>query len=181
MALSSPCWGCWTGQAKLSPRRRRRVRFLRLRAQVLQAVVITLNWLTLGNSLSPPDSCRAGAATTPAQDEALGRLEEMIHHFLSAPDADVSELGRAGEKLANLCKAGLQLPSGNSFGDSDLHSFLDSISSSFDPYGKQQKNLLLMMELRMAVLHLLAIASRFHQCRKGPHSKETVRRLRQGV
>ena len=132
-----PCWGCWTKPTKLSPRRRKRVRFFQLRTQVLQAVVITLNWLTLGHARSPPECCRIGAPTSAAQEEALARLEEMVHHFLTADDADVSELGRAGEKLGNLCKAGLKLPSLQGFGDSDLHSFLENLSMSFDPYSKR--------------------------------------------
>lgn len=135
MALSPPLWGRWTSPSKLSPRRRKRIRFLKLRASCLQSVVTVLNWMTLGHAASPPPCARAGMPTTAAQDAMLCRLEEMIHHFLQAPDVPVNELGRAGEKLGNLCKFGLQLPPKFNFSNDELHSFLIDVSQTFDPYG----------------------------------------------
>eukprot|EP00438_Fugacium_kawagutii_P022150 Skav235748 [mRNA] locus=scaffold803:24495:31367:+ [translate_table: standard] len=131
-----PLWGRWTSATKLSPKRRKRMRFLKLRAECLQAVVIVLNWLTLGHATSPPSYARAGSATSPAQDAMLDRLEEMVHHFLQMPSSQLSDIGRAGEKLGNLCKFSLQLPPKFDLSNDELHSFLREISHTFDPYGK---------------------------------------------
>ena len=53
----------------------------------------------------------------------LERLEDLIHYFLRAPNVGFDELGRAAEKLANLCTVSFDL---GSFGDvdhSDISSF----------------------------------------------------------
>ena len=57
-----PCppqvWGRWTELSSLSPKRRRRHRFLRLKAQAVQKLVIAVNWLTLGHVMKPgPCTC----------------------------------------------------------------------------------------------------------------------------
>eukprot|EP00435_Cladocopium_sp_Y103_P010900 s2474_g2.t2 len=68
----SDLWPCplplhsWTGPSRLSPRRRRRRKFLQIRAQVLQRVVAVLNWECLGSlfaliSLAPDQVLRVSA------------------------------------------------------------------------------------------------------------------------
>ena len=65
----------------------------------------------------------------------LERLEGLIDHFVRAPDVDVDELGRAAEKLANLCKTSFELSAVSELEHRDLQSFLDAVSSKIDPYG----------------------------------------------
>ena len=70
------------------------------------------------------------------QHEMLERLEDLVDYFLSAPTAPLESLGRSGEKLAQLAKQAFLMHSPSridlSFGD--IHSFLDFIQASFDPY-----------------------------------------------
>ena len=132
-----PLWS-WTAAQRLSPRRRHRRSFLQLKARTLQYVVISLNWLTLGHARSPPDYCVAGAPISDAQHAVLERLEEMIHYFLSAPCVALKDLGRAGEKLANLLKVSFLVPSHNSCSFEDVESFLKVIQSDLDSYGRDE-------------------------------------------
>ena len=133
-----PRWH-WTAAQKLSPKRRRRKRWLETKARCLQYVVVSLNWLSLGCPKTPPVSARLGSPLSDGQLNMLERLEDLIHYFLRAPNVGFDELGRAAEKLANLCTVSFDL---GSFGDvdhSDISSFLQSVSSSIDPYGSDSR------------------------------------------
>ena len=142
----SPCsgtelWPCppprwhWTACQKLSPKRRRRKRLLETRAHCLQYVVVSLNWLNLGCPISPPPSACVGSHLSDGQHDMLERLEGLIDHFLKAPDISFDELGRAAEKLANLCKASFDLSAVSELDHQDLQNFLDVVSTKVDPYG----------------------------------------------
>ena len=134
-------WPCppprwyWTASQRLSPKRRRRKRLLETKAYCLQYVVVSLNWLSLGCPLSPPAAACLGAPISDGQHVMLERLEGLIDHFVRAPDVDVDELGRAAEKLANLCKTSFELSAVSELEHRDLQSFLDAVSSKIDPYG----------------------------------------------
>lgn len=45
---------------KLSPRRRKKRKFLRLKAFAMERLVVTLNWLALGQTMHPPERARKG-------------------------------------------------------------------------------------------------------------------------
>ena len=62
-----PRWRRWTAMHQLSPRRRRRLRFLETRALCLQQLV--------GHARSPPDYARAGYPMSNQQHLMLERLE----------------------------------------------------------------------------------------------------------
>ena len=144
-STAADVWPCppprwrWTAAAKPSPRKRRRRRFLEAKAKVLQVVVCTLNWLSLGYPKSPPKEARLGAPISKQQHEMLERLESLVGYFLSAPDVDLSDLGRAGDKMAKLFMAAIQLPFSSVDAEWDeLASFLDILHKDFDPYGKRK-------------------------------------------
>ena len=137
----SPVWGRWTATGRLSPRRRGRLRFLETKALCLQAVVVALNWITLGRAHSPPECGRVGFPMSSQQHDMLERLEDLIDYFLSAPTASLESLGRSGEKLAQLAKQAflLRTPSKIDLNFEDIHSFLDYIQVSFDPYTHKRR------------------------------------------
>lgn len=75
MPCPIPLWNRWTGGAQLSPRRRRRHRFLALRAKLLQRAIAVLNWEALGHpTKAPPEAC-VGYGYTDAQWDMVCRLE----------------------------------------------------------------------------------------------------------
>ena len=87
----------------------------------------------LGVPQDSPVSVRLGSPLSDGQLNMLERLEDLIYYFLRAHNVGFDELGRAAEKLANLCTVSFDL---GSFGDvdhSDISSFLQSVSSSVDP------------------------------------------------
>jgi hypothetical protein len=94
-----PRW-CWTGSARLSPRRRRRKAFLQTRHELLQTVVCCLNWEVLGFPLEPPKHAQLGAPISVQQHEILERIESMLDHFLRMPEFEGDGLGRAQEKYS---------------------------------------------------------------------------------
>ena len=132
-----PRWGRWTQPSSLSPRRRRRVRFLEVRALCLQHLIISLNWLALGCCRSPPDHARVGYPMTAAQHETVERLEDLVDYFLKADRVTAESLGRAGEKLSRLSALSFSLrDASRSFDFDDISSFLTTIQKSFDSYSK---------------------------------------------
>ena len=140
-----PCpplrWGRWTKASSLSPRRRRRLRFLKAKALCLQHLVIGLNWLALGCCRSPPDRARAGYPMTRGQHEMLERLEDLVSYFLAAGPVSVGSLGRAGEKLSKLSALIFSLPqSSESVDFQDIDSFLEVLQQSFDSYSQPKSN-----------------------------------------
>ena len=69
----------------------------------------------------------------------LEQIEGLVSHFLAAPDVGRAELGRAGDKLAKICSAAIQLPTA-SFDDVDVGSFLSDIQHTLDPYGQPKRS-----------------------------------------
>eukprot|EP00438_Fugacium_kawagutii_P033349 Skav204235 [mRNA] locus=scaffold1550:277390:299473:- [translate_table: standard] len=128
-----PRWS-WTASQHLLPKRRARKRFFSARGRLLQHVVAALNWLTLGHPRSPPSYARLGAPMSSQQHSVLERIEDMLSYFLSAPEVELSDLGRAGEKLGNLLNATFELSKVSEIPISGLQSFLDVISHDMDPY-----------------------------------------------
>lgn len=99
-----------------------------------------MNWLALGFPKSPPALACLGGPISESQHEMLERLEGMIDYFLTAPEVSLADLGRAGDKLGNLCKMSLNLVGNHQPDFNDLHSFLDSVSSSLDPYKNPRRS-----------------------------------------
>ena len=132
-----PLWRkCWTGLRSLSPRRRRRYRWLETKALCLQSVIVALNWLSLGHARSPPEYAKPGYPMSLQQQEMVERLEDLVDHYMSAEEASIAELGRAGEKLTKLSKIAFSLHdhSPDSVSVNDVCSFLKTIQTSFDSY-----------------------------------------------
>ena len=90
-----PLWGRWTPPNLLSPRRRKRRRFLRIRTLALQTLVICLSWLTLGHAMQPPEYARAGYPASPQQEVTLAHLEALVDYFLRAGTQSLDSLGRS--------------------------------------------------------------------------------------
>lgn len=139
-ARSSDLWPCpmpgrhsWTGNSKLSPRRRRRHKLHVVKAQLLQAVVGVLNWETLGHPSKPPPQACFGCEFTTDQWLMIQRLERLVDYFLRPGPIAASSLGRSGEKFNLLLRATQELPS---IGIVDLDELVTNLASVFDPYSK---------------------------------------------
>ena len=72
----------WTAASRLGPRRRRRRLYHRTRAALLNLMLISLNWETLGFPSEAPPEASVGSYHTAQQHEAVERLETMLDHFL---------------------------------------------------------------------------------------------------
>ena len=133
-----PRWGRWTGTSStLSPKRRRRLRHLKVRALCTQHLILALNWLALGQCSTPPDYARAGYPYTPGQLELMERLEDLVDYYLGVGEITLDSLGRAGEKLKKLSAVAFSLPGvSEKFDFDDISSFLSNIQKSFDSYSR---------------------------------------------
>ena len=136
---------CWTADAKckLSPKRRRKARHLRLAGELLRLQVGTLNWLALGCPTVPPDrACTRGAALSRDQLNVLDTLERHCRYFLRAGPFNLSSLGRSGEKFANLLRAS-ELSQADTSGACDvdrlLSEFVCALQSDWCPYGPRPR------------------------------------------
>ena len=98
-----PTWE-WTGSTRLSPRRRKLRKRLKLRHSLLQLVVATLNWETLGHPTSPPPQACIGFDLTEEQWAMINRLERLVDHFVQAGPISSQSLGRSCEKFSNLLR-----------------------------------------------------------------------------
>ena len=133
-------WPCplpsarWTASPKLSPRRRHRHRFLKLRASLLQHIIGVLNWECLGHPTKPPPKACCGTPFTNAQWDMVCRLERLVDHFLLAGDVSGCTLGRSSEKFKGLLQAAKELPVCQ---EVDLFRFAESIASGLNPYGSK--------------------------------------------
>lgn len=134
--------GRWTADTSTTPnpRKRRRLRHHRARAFCLQRLIITLNWLALGQCRSPPEHARVGYPASDGQLALMERLGDLVDYYLGCGDVTLDSLGRAGEKLKKLNALAFSLPSiSREFEFSDLTSFLDLIHTSFDSYTRPRK------------------------------------------
>ena len=132
-----PRWR-WTAQ-RLSPRRRRRQRFLRARHELLQIVIASLNWEVLGFPLSPPETARLGSTFSSAQHQTVERLESMLDHFLRMPAFKAEDLGRAHEKFSSVISMVKELPKCQ-LGLQDLTELASQLKHDLDPYSSHFKS-----------------------------------------
>ena len=128
-----PTWE-WTGSTRLSPRRRKLRKRLKLRHSLLQLVVATLNWETLGHPISPPPQACTGFDLTEEQWAMINRLERLVDHFVQAGPISSQSLGRSCEKFSNLLRACQELP-GNQ--EVDLDELVFDLASKLDPYSSK--------------------------------------------
>ena len=128
-----PLWR-WTGSQQLSPRRRQRMKFLKLRNSVVQQIIGILNWEALGHVSTPPPQAKVGFGFTDAQLAMIERIESLVTHFLVAGTFHASSLGRSADKLSRLFVACRELPDEGL--EVDLLDVVSNIRSSLDPYGK---------------------------------------------
>lgn len=127
-----PLWR-WTGPSQLSPKRRRRRRYLANRAKLLQKIIGVLNWETLGHPVKPPVNACAGAPFTEDQLQMITRLD----HFMQASDMTAQSLGRCSEKFAAMLQVCQELL-GCDVQDVDLLEFAEQIASDLDTYGNRR-------------------------------------------
>ncbi len=92
----------WTAASRLGPRRRRRRHFYRIRHELLQIVLISLNWETLGFPTSPPKEAVLGAPFSAQQHAIIERIEGMLDHFLHMSPFGAEDLGRSSEKFQSV-------------------------------------------------------------------------------
>ena len=123
-----PLWS-WTVNNSPNPKRRKRLRQLRLKHQMLQNVVCMLNWIALGYPKAPPSRAQAGEPTTVDQDRVLETLQGHINHFCDLGPIARADLGRFGEKFDVLRRAAEELPS---HVEVDLEQMLHEIQQQFD-------------------------------------------------
>ena len=132
-----PRWR-WTAQ-RLSPRRRRRQRFLKARHELLQVVIASLNWEVLGFPLTPPKTARLGSEFSSAQHQTVERLESMLDHFLRMPDFKAEDLGRAHDKFSSVINMVKELPKCQ-LGLEDLTELASQLKHDLDPYSSHFKS-----------------------------------------
>ncbi len=150
-------WPCplptarWTGYSKLSPRRRRRHRFLKLRANLLQHIIGVLNWECLGHPVKPPLKACCGIPFTDHQWDMVCRLERLVDHFLQAGSVSSCSLGRSSEKFKGLLQAAKELPVCQ---EVDLFRFARAVASDLNPYGpKEPSQMLMIVTLHQKLVH----------------------------
>lgn len=137
MPCPIPSWSRWTGSSQLSPRRRRRRKFLALRANLLQRVIAVLNWETLGRPKVAPPEARVGQPFSDQQWDMVCRLERLIDHHLRADAISSDSLGRSSEKFSHVLRAAQELPSVR---EVDLHELVQDVAHGLDPYSSGHKN-----------------------------------------
>ena len=133
-----PRWR-WSGSPNLGSRRRLRRRWHMARHRLLQLVVVSLNWETLGHPLIAPVQARAGFPLSVQQHEILERLEDQLTHFLSVGEFASDDLGRAAVKFQDLIRLCKELPQ-CTFGGEDLELIVSALHVSFDPYSSNYVN-----------------------------------------
>ena len=136
---STPLWPVppvrwrWTGCKRFNPRRRRRHRFLNAQHQLLNVVICSLNWESLGFPASPPGCAQLGAPISAQQHTVIERLESLVAHFMRMPDFVGDDLGRAKEKFVSVIRTIQELP-WCKLGFEDLTELALQVEATFDPY-----------------------------------------------
>ena len=123
----------WTARKNPNPRQRKRRRFHETRAKLVNLLLCTLNWETLGCPKLPPSCAQLGAPISTHQHKVIERLEALVTHFLHMPCFEGHELGRATGKFEGLINSLQELPITN-VGSEDLYELLSQLHRSFDPY-----------------------------------------------
>lgn len=92
----------WTAASRLGPRRRRRRHYFRIRHELLQLVLISLNWETMGFVSKPPKEATLGFPLSAQQHAMVERVESMLDHFLHMDCFGPDDLGRSSEKFLSV-------------------------------------------------------------------------------
>ena len=92
----------WTAASRLGPRRRRRRHYFRIRHELLQLVLISLNWETMGFVSKPPKEATLGFPLSAQQHAIVERVESMLDHFLHVDCFGPDDLGRSGERFLSV-------------------------------------------------------------------------------
>lgn len=136
----------WTDASRLSPRRRRRKQYHDVKHQLLEIVVICLNWETLGFPCRPPPEAMRGGFISTAQHGILEHLETCLDHFLHMSSFTADDLGRSAEKFQSVITNLKELPKCKLRLQDlevclhEIHSFLDPYSSHFKMKPEQDPN-----------------------------------------
>ena len=133
MPCPPPAWR-WTGPQKLSPKRRKRRKFLALKNSIVQQIVCALNWEALGHVSNPPRSACIGSGYSDEQWAMIERIDGLVSYFASAGSFEASSLGRSADKLERLLQACQELP--ETVQDVDLLEVTAAVRDSLDPYSK---------------------------------------------
>ena len=129
----------WTAASRLGPRRRRRRHFFRIRHELLQIVLISLNWETLGFVSTPPVEATQGFPLSAQQHAIVERIESMLDHFLHMDCFGSDDLGRSSEKFQSVisliqsfpkCKLDVEVLEESFL---QVHAHLDSYRSPKEP------------------------------------------------
>ena len=123
----------WTDCRRLNPRRRRRLRILRARHELLNVAICALNWESLGFPSQPPGSAQIGAPISSQQHQVIERLEKLIWHFTDVPTFSGDDLGRCYEKFSNVIHTIKELPLCK-LRIVDLIELAEHLKTEFDPY-----------------------------------------------
>ena len=100
---------CWSDPGR-SRRARRRRRYFKCRAHLLQVVVCCLNWETLGHPRTPPPCCRLGDPISVSQHRVLDHLEGLLDRYLSCGSFAADALGRCAPRFHALLRVAKELP-----------------------------------------------------------------------
>ena len=134
MPCPPPAWR-WTGPQKLSPKRRKRRKYLALKNALVQQIICTLNWEALGHVSTPPPSGCIGNGYSDEQWAMVERIDALVSHFASAGSFEASSLGRSADKLERLLHACQELPAVSQ--DVDRLGVSSVVRDNLDPYGKR--------------------------------------------
>ena len=127
-----PRWR-WSGSCNLGVRRRKRRLWHLARHRLLQLVVVSLNWETLGHPKKAPKQAIAGYPLSVQQHLILERLQDQLTHFMSIGEFAPDGLGRAAVKFQDLIQLTKELPQ-CTFEDEDLETVVSALHDVFDPY-----------------------------------------------
>ena len=106
--IPPPRWR-WFGSSR-SKRAKQRRRHFTARARLLQVVICSLNWKTLGYPHSPPNSCIVGSPITSRQHSVIDHLDKLVGRLLHTAPFSAGSLGRAGAKFASFTRIVRELP-----------------------------------------------------------------------
>ena len=123
----------WTGDIRPDPRRRKRLRFMKVKYELVQIIICSLNFEALGFVTEPPEHARVGACISVQQHQIIERLENLVDHFLT-PRFEGRDLGRAQEKFSHIISLVQELPKCNDLSFVDLTEELMHVHRELNPY-----------------------------------------------
>ena len=133
--IPPPQWR-WHGRARNQRAKRKRL-FHSTRARLLQVIICSLNWKTLGYPKSCPPSAKLGAPISLQQHKVIDHLEGLVTRYLRCPSFLPEALGRCGPKFASFCSIVRELPKLDpGFADVDsVAELVQGMFEGFDKYG----------------------------------------------